>query len=128
MLSYLWGGSKFTKEESDDFVEAMYSDLKAHGEFQMNFDGTMEFRDFLVLRSCISRQVARSLAEKKMQLINEQHEHFVKGEMGKYQQTMRKLPTIQQKRTQVFTKKACDFIDFDIEKYKQTVLNVTQDP
>jgi len=55
MLSYLWGGSAFTKVENEDPELAMREDLEAHGEFVCKLDGTMEFIDFLILRSCITR-------------------------------------------------------------------------
>jgi hypothetical protein len=113
MLSYLWGGSKFVKQESEDFVEAMKSDLKDHGEFQMNFDGTMEFRDLLVMRSCISRQVARSLVKRKEELLAEQHEHYIKGEDQEYRLSLRKYGMLHQKRTIEYVAIACEFIGYD---------------
>lgn len=56
MLSYLWGGaSKPTKVENADPQLAMREDIEAHGEFKLKLDGTLEFDDFLVLRSIIFR-------------------------------------------------------------------------
>lgn len=61
MLNYLWGGGNFTKTENEDFILAMREDLDHHGEFTCKSDGTMEFVNFLSLRSAISRQVWRKM-------------------------------------------------------------------
>jgi hypothetical protein len=55
MLSYLWGGSDFVKNEKEDPIEALKEDLSEHGEFELNYDKTMQFIDFLNFRSCIVR-------------------------------------------------------------------------
>lgn len=55
MLSYLWGGSKATKTENENPELAMREQLDSHGDFTVKVDGTLEFKDLLVLRSVITR-------------------------------------------------------------------------
>jgi hypothetical protein len=65
MLSYLWGGKKPEKQENENPELAMREQLDAHGDFATKLDGTMEFKDFLVLRSIIARQSLRLFAPQK---------------------------------------------------------------
>ena len=56
MFSYLWGGSSTKPVQENENPElAMRADLDKHKNFKTNIDGTMEFEDFLVLRSIIMR-------------------------------------------------------------------------
>lgn len=67
MLGYLWGGkNKATKPENENPELAMRDQLDAHGEFATKSDGTMEIKDYLVLRSIITRQSCRAFAPLKL--------------------------------------------------------------
>lgn len=55
----------------------MREQLDAHGEFATKLDGTMEFKDFLVLRSIIARQSIRLFAHSKLQFKEKGHKLFL---------------------------------------------------
>jgi len=78
MLSYLWGGSSKPKSitENEDPVLAMKEHIEAHGEFKHKMDGTLEFDDFLTLRSIIFRQTDRKFYPTKLALKVKQLEIF----------------------------------------------------
>lgn len=77
MLGYLWGGkNKATKPENDNAELAMREQLDAHGEFATKADGTMDLKDFLVLRAIITRQSCRQFAPLKKQFKDKQFELY----------------------------------------------------
>jgi hypothetical protein len=55
----------------------MREQLDAHGDFATKLDGTMEFKDFLVLRSIIARQSIRLFAPLKLKFKQKGYEIFL---------------------------------------------------
>ena len=68
MLSYLLGTSKANKTENEDPLVALKESIEAHKDFKCKIDGTLEFDDFLVLRSIIFRQCDRKFFQTKQML------------------------------------------------------------
>jgi hypothetical protein len=68
MLSYLLGTSKANKTENEDPLVALKESIEAHKDFKSKIDGTLEFDDFLVLRSIIFRQCDRKFFPTKQML------------------------------------------------------------
>lgn len=129
MLSYLWGGSAWTKQnENADPELAMREDLEAHGEFVCKLDGTMEFTDFLIVRSCIVRQVFISCLEKKLEHRRQQHELYLAKEWKEYARHLKKHTMFYQGKMQTFVLEACKWINYSVHDYRKTMLFVSSDP
>jgi len=68
MLSYILGSAKPNKTENEDPLVALKDSIEAHKEFKSKMDGTLEFDDFLELRSIIFRQCDRKFFPTKEML------------------------------------------------------------
>lgn len=55
-----------------------------HGEFKRKEDGTLEFKDYLALRSIISRQAARLFMPKRKECDARKLEAFKNGDDAAY--------------------------------------------
>jgi len=84
MLSYLWGASKQEKVENENPELAMREHLDSHGEFTCKIDGTMEFKDFIVLRSIIMRQAGRMYLPAKHKFKERQYEIYLSKNQQEY--------------------------------------------
>jgi hypothetical protein len=79
MFSNLWGGAKKdAKPENESPELAMRDMLDSHGDFSTKADGSMEFKDFLVVRSVILRQALRHYQPQKDTFKEKQLELFKK--------------------------------------------------
>lgn len=85
MLSYLWGGSgSKPKNENADPEIALQDDLTAHGDFRCNLDGTIEYDEYLILRSIIFRQTDRKFKPRKLELKKKQYQIYLAKDQQAY--------------------------------------------
>jgi hypothetical protein len=68
MLSYFFGKGEDKKVENADPEQAMQEALNAHGDFNMNENGTMKFEDLKKLRAVIIRQANRAFFPRRAEL------------------------------------------------------------
>jgi len=54
--------------------------IEEYGTFKTNMDGTLEFEDFLMLQSFISRQTERKFRPDRMALKDKQYEIFLRAD------------------------------------------------
>ena len=121
MLSYIWGGArKNDYKENDDPELAMRENLDGHGDFATKLDGTLEFQDYLVFRSIIMRQACRAFQPLREKMNEAKLEAFKGKEQAKYVNIFRQGQNQFNACVATFTKKACEWIEFDINNYKLT--------
>lgn len=121
MLSYLWGGkNKATKPENENPELAMRDQLDAHGEFGTKADGTMELKDYLVLRAIITRQSCRAFAPLKAQFKQKQFDLYKSNDQQGYINNFVHGQRAYNESILFMTKKACEWIEFDYKNYIAT--------
>lgn len=128
MLSYLWGGSKKAdKPENENPELAMRDQLDDHGDFKTQADGTMELKDFLVLRSIILHQGLRHYKPQKEIYREKSLELYKKEDWQGYAQNFANGQKAYNDAILFITKKACEWIDFDIKNYNLTFQNISKE-
>jgi hypothetical protein len=121
MLSYIWGGGRKTDiKENDDPELAMRENLDGHGDFATKLDGTLEFQDYLVFRSIIMRQACRAFEPLKVKMNEAKMEAYKAKEQAKYVNIFRQGQQQFNACVATYTKKACEWIEFDINNYRLT--------
>lgn len=99
----------------------MREDLESHGEFLCKLDGTMEFTDFLILRSCVVRQVFRTCLDKKNKLRKEQHQLYLDKDWKAYSRHLNKFQQYYQQCLGERMIQACEWINYEFADYKKTI-------
>jgi len=129
MLSYLWGGAKSAtdKPENENPELAMRDQLDSHGDFRTKADGTMEFKDLMVVRSVILHQALRHYQPQKVHFKKIQMEFFKKEDWQGYAQNFANGQKAYNDAIMFMTKKACEWIDFDMKLFNQTMQDVQKD-
>ena len=136
MFSYLFGSSKNAdtqqqaadqRPENDNPELAMRDALDAHGEFPVDVDGTMNFKDFMILRSIIMRQSHRQFQPTKLKYKEEQLELYKKKDMSQYSMNFAKIQKEYTDTLAFITKKACEWIEFDLKNFNNTVQSILKD-
>lgn len=118
MLSYLWGGKKDEKkEENADPELAMREALDSHGDFATKIDGTLEWDHFLVFRAIIMRQASRMFEKKRAELNERKLEAFTNKDQPTYVKIFREGQAAFNQAIQHITKKACEWIELDLQNY-----------
>lgn len=121
MLSSIFGSKTAAKPTENENPElAMRDQLDEHGDFATAADGTMEFKDYCVMRSIITRQTNRSYAEEKVTAEEKLYQLFCDKKDAEFAQTLQKSTKIHTETCQLLTKKACEWIEFDLELFNKT--------
>lgn len=95
----------------------MREQLDAHGDFATKIDGTMEFKDYLVLRSVIARQSIRLFAPMKLKFKQKGYEIFLTQNQQDYLANFAQAQRGYNEAVIFITKKACEWIEFDFKNY-----------
>mgnify|MGYP006950294071 CR=1 FL=1 len=128
MLSYLWGGSNKTEKPENENPElAMREQLDSHGDFHTKSDGTMELKDFLVVRSVVLHQALRHYKPQKDTFKAKALEFFKKDDMQAYATNFAQGQKAYNDAILFMTKKACEWIDFDVKSYNLTMQEISKD-
>ena len=121
MLSAIFGSKKETKPAENENPElAMRDALDDHGDFSTTADGTMEFNDYCVMRSIITRQTNRSYLAEKTQAEEKLYQLYCDKKDAEFAQALQKSTKIHTEIAQLLTKKACEWIEFDVESFNKT--------
>lgn len=128
MLSYLWGGKKDEKRpENDDPELAMREALDSHGDFATKIDGTLEWDSFLIFRAVIMRQSCRTFEKKRAELNERKLEAFTNKDQPAYVKIFREGQVAFNQSIGHITKKACEWIELDLQNYSLTVKGFMED-
>lgn len=126
MLSFLWGGSKkASKPENENPELAMRDQLDDHGDFATKADGTMELKDYLALRSVIIHQGLRHYKPQREGFRDKSLELFKAEDWQGYAQNFANGQKAYNEAMMFITKKACEWIDFDIKNYNATAKGIS---
>jgi hypothetical protein len=107
MLSAIFGSKKETKPAENENPElAMRDALDDHGDFATTADGTMEFNDYCVMRSIITRQTNRSYLAEKNQAEEKLYQLFCDKKDAEFAQGLQKSTKIHTEIAQLLTKKS----------------------
>ena len=124
MLSYFFGKSE--PVENADPVLAMQDQLDSHGEFYVEEDGSMRFKDFIFLRSVILRQALRKWQPEKERLSSIAVELLKKGSQAERDYASNHIEQTQ-KHAEILmemTNKACDHIEYNTAGFHKTIQKV----
>ena len=128
MVSNLWGSShKGAKNENENPELAMRDQLDSHGDFNIKDDGTMTTKDVLIIRTIILHQALRYFAPHKKTLADKSLELFKAGDQQAYAQNFAQGQKAFNDAIIHITKKACEWIDFDIKSYNETIEKMQKD-
>ena len=119
MLSYFFGKGKTeeSKPENENPELAMRDALDLHGAFATKFDGSLEYKDFLIFRAIIMRQACRTFQPKREELTAKKIEAFKAKDQAAYVRIFREGQIHFQNAVLSITKKACEWIDLEPENY-----------
>ena len=128
MLSYLFGKKSAEAPPENEHPElAMRAALDAHGDFATKIDGTLEFPDFIIFRSIITRQASRMFMPKRAELNEQKLEAFREKNQSKYVSIFREGQVEYNKALMTITKKACEWIELDPTNYQLTIRQYMED-
>jgi hypothetical protein len=129
MLSYLWGGSAKPekKKENDNAEIAMREQLDEHGDFKVQVDGTLEFKDLLVFRSIVVRQANRHYQPQKEKFKAKQTELYKAKDQQGYTMNFAQAQKAYTDCQTFITRKACEWIDLDIKNFQLSMQTYMKD-
>ena len=102
----------------------MRDQLDSHGDFNFKDDGTLAIKDFLIVRTIIMHQALRYYAPQKKIFSDKSLELFKKDDQQAYAQNFAQGQKAFNNAILHITKKACEWIDFDIKNYNETLANL----
>jgi hypothetical protein len=99
----------------------MQEALNAHGDFNMQENGTLKFEDLCKLRAVIIRQANRAFNTRRDELNKEKLVAFKADADQKYVELFVKGQQEYQTMISDWTKKACEWIELDLNDYQITM-------